>query len=130
MASNAWLGGQIVIMRKKSAVIAIKANLFGYLFRDGDTWVSYCPPLKIATCGDSENKAMKMTREAIELFLDTCVNHGTLHDALIELNWELDSDVDKAITNLKGRDPEIPVFLIDNFNRNQHEWAASACANF
>jgi predicted RNase H-like HicB family nuclease len=41
------------------------------IHREGDTYVSLCPELDIASQGDSVDQARDNLREAVELFLET-----------------------------------------------------------
>ncbi len=59
-------------------VIEASFNLFGVLKRNGKWFIARCPALEIAT---------KNLVEACELFLRSCVERGTLDQALRELGF-------------------------------------------
>ncbi len=62
-------------------------RLFGTIKRDGRWYVAYCPPLDIATQGRTVSEAKKNLVEAAQLFLESCIERGTLDLALKELGF-------------------------------------------
>lgn len=62
-------------------------TLFGTLKREGDWWIAHCPPLDITTQGRTVSEAKKNLVEAAELFLMSCLERGTLDQALKELGF-------------------------------------------
>lgn len=54
---------------------------------DGDQWVGWCPSLRVFSCGDTEEEALAAVREAADLWLESCVERGTLEAALAELGF-------------------------------------------
>ena len=50
--------------------------------REGDLFVSSCPPLDVYSQGKTEEEAIANLAEAISLFIETCQNMGTLDDVL------------------------------------------------
>lgn len=68
-------------------VIEASFNLFGVLKRNGKWFIARCPALHIATQGHNQAEAKKNLVEACDLFLRSCVERGTLDQALRELGF-------------------------------------------
>ena len=51
--------------------------------REGDVYVSYCPALDLYSQGDTEEEASANLIEALQLFIQSCVERGTL-DAVMK----------------------------------------------
>lgn len=62
-------------------------HLFGVIEREGDLFIAHCPPLDVATQGETRDEAKKNLLEACELFILSCLERGTLDAALRELGW-------------------------------------------
>lgn len=54
------------------------------IFKEGETFVSYCPELGVASCGDTVEEARRRLPEAVRLFLEESQRMGTLQDILRE----------------------------------------------
>ena len=62
-------------------------RLLGVTHRKGDWYFACCPPLDITTQGRTEAEARENLKEAAELFIISCVERGTLDQALKELGF-------------------------------------------
>jgi predicted RNase H-like HicB family nuclease len=93
----------------------LQFNFFGTLKRQGEWYIAHCPPLDLTTQGRTPAEARRNLAEAAELFLISCLERGTLDQALRELGF---TQVRKSV----ARRPEnafpmvIPVPL--RFQRN------------
>jgi predicted RNase H-like HicB family nuclease len=67
------------------AIARLEFQLFGVVKREGDWFIAHCPPLDVTTQGKSLAQAKKNLGEAAELFLISCIERGTLGQALKEL---------------------------------------------
>lgn len=67
------------------AALQVTFELFGLVRRKGNWYVAYCPPLDLTTQGRSLGEAKQNLVEAAELFVGSCVERGTLDQALREL---------------------------------------------
>jgi predicted RNase H-like HicB family nuclease len=69
--------------------VAVQAEfkLFGVVKREGDWFIAYCPPLDLTTQGRTKAEAKKNLVEASELFITSCLERGTLDQALKELGF-------------------------------------------
>jgi predicted RNase H-like HicB family nuclease len=53
-------------------------RLTGVFWPEGDVYVSKCPELGVASCGDTVEEAMANLREAAELYLENARRLGIL----------------------------------------------------
>jgi len=68
-------------------MVQAEFKLFGVMKRKGDWYVAHCPPLDLTTQGRTISEAKKNLTEASELFLISCLERGTLDQALKELGF-------------------------------------------
>lgn len=61
----------------------------GIIFKEGDTYISYCPELDVSSCGNTIDEARKNLKIAVSLFLEEAENMGTLDQILQESGYEL-----------------------------------------
>ena len=54
------------------------------IFREGDLYVGVCPDLNVSSFGESLGDARQSLREALEAFIETCEEMGTLEEVLEE----------------------------------------------
>ena len=54
---------------------------------EGDHWLGLCPSLRVSSIGDTEQEALRAVGEAVDLWLESCEERGTLIDALSELGF-------------------------------------------
>jgi len=62
-------------------------QLFGVIKRAGRWYIAFCPPLDLTTQGRTEEEAKKNLLEASQLFITSCLERGTLDQALKELGF-------------------------------------------
>jgi predicted RNase H-like HicB family nuclease len=55
-------------------------SLTATVWREGDQYVSRCPELGVASCGDTVDEALAALREAVELYLENAKELGMLPD--------------------------------------------------
>jgi len=60
--------------------IAIKKDQVGY--------VSHCPPLDVWSQGNTKAEARKNIREAVSLFVVSCIERGTLDEVMKECGFQ------------------------------------------
>ena len=65
----------------------LQFNFFGVVKREGAWYVAHCPPLDITTQGRTAAEARRNLAEASELFLVSCLERGSLDQALRELGF-------------------------------------------
>ncbi len=81
--------------------IAVKMRLSAFARPEGDLWESSCPTLDIYSQGDSEAEAKANLKEAVELWMESCLERNTLGTALRELGWHF---VPPGLPALSGTD--------------------------
>jgi len=59
-----------------------------HLFKEGKTYVAYVPELDLSSCGVSEDEARKNIRDAVQGFLETSEEMGTLAEILQEAGYQ------------------------------------------
>ena len=69
--------------------VTVKAEFkfFGVMKREGDWYIAHCPPLDLTTQDRTLAEAKKNLLEASELFIVSCLERGTLDQALKELGF-------------------------------------------
>lgn len=73
--------------------IRLEVKLTGYVRRDGRKWTAVCPAVGVASQGRDRADAERCLQQAVELWIDSCVERGTLDQALREcgfrpVGWE------------------------------------------
>jgi len=63
------------------------------VFKDGNTYVGYCPELDVSSCGDTPLEAKNMLKEAIRLFLEETKRMGTMRSILEKAGFSLDENM-------------------------------------
>lgn len=55
------------------------------VWKETEGYVSKCPELGVASCGDSLEDAIENLKEAVQLYLENAVELGTMEDILESL---------------------------------------------
>lgn len=66
---------------------AVVLRLSARVRQEGELWVAGCPSLDVFSQGDSEEDAKRNLQEAVELWIDSCLERNKLQAALQELGW-------------------------------------------
>jgi predicted RNase H-like HicB family nuclease len=67
--------------------IALEIKVLGKSWKEGERWIAGFPSLDVFSFGSSESDARLAAREALEAWLESCVERGTLNQAMDELGW-------------------------------------------
>lgn len=62
------------------------------VWREGNTFIAHALPLDVSSTGDSPQAARTALREAVELFVTTARDHGTLDEVLSECGYVYAND--------------------------------------
>ncbi|MBF0565641.1 MAG: hypothetical protein HQK89_10395 [Nitrospirae bacterium] len=62
------------------------------IFKEGYSFVAYCPELDISSCGNCAEHAREMLKTAIILFIEEAEKMGTLEKILTESNFNKDDN--------------------------------------
>jgi predicted RNase H-like HicB family nuclease len=60
----------------------------GLVFKEGETFIAYCPKLDVSSCGNTIDEARKNLKTAVRLFLEEADKMGTFEDILKESGYE------------------------------------------
>jgi predicted RNase H-like HicB family nuclease len=58
-----------------------------HIFKECGSFVAYVPELDISSCGDTADEARKNILDAVQGFLETCADMGTLEEVLDEAGY-------------------------------------------
>jgi predicted RNase H-like HicB family nuclease len=67
--------------------VGISLCLICTVKKDGDRWVTGCPALDVFSQGKAEEEAKRSLEEAISLWVEDCLERGTLDQALREVGF-------------------------------------------
>jgi predicted RNase H-like HicB family nuclease len=67
---------------------AMRIKLTEELWKEGNMYVSYCPELEIASCGETVEQAKKNLKEVILINLEETRKMGTLEKFLREAGFD------------------------------------------
>ena len=89
----------------------MKMRLTEEIWKEGNMYVSYCPELDIASCGEDVQQAKKNLTEAILINIEETKNLGTFERFIEDCGLEeINADVLSARIELVGFTPiELPV---------------------
>jgi predicted RNase H-like HicB family nuclease len=66
----------------------MKLKLTEELWKEGNMYVSYCPELDVASCGETVNQAKKNLKEVLLINLEEAQKMGTLDKLLQEAGFD------------------------------------------
>lgn len=94
-----------------SDTIKLDIQLRAFVRRETrNRWVAVCPQIDVVTQGTSEDDAKRCLHEAVHLWFDSCVERGTLPEALRECGFRVATYEEEAETApnhiLVSREPE------------------------
>ncbi|MBI4443734.1 MAG: type II toxin-antitoxin system HicB family antitoxin [Acidobacteria bacterium] len=58
-----------------------------HIFKEGNAYVAYEPELDLSSCGATDDEARRNIRDAIQGFLETSAEMGTLEEILEEAGY-------------------------------------------
>jgi hypothetical protein len=56
--------------------------------KEGETFVAHCPVLDLSSCGSTFDEAAKNFDEIMDIFLEECLEKGTLATVLESCGWQ------------------------------------------
>jgi predicted RNase H-like HicB family nuclease len=69
--------------------VAISLKLMCHVREDKDIWVAGCPSLSVFSQGSSKDDAMRCLKEALELWIESCIERDTLDGALRDCGFRI-----------------------------------------
>lgn len=87
------------------------------VWQDLDTglYVSHCDPLDVCSQGNTEEEAVKNLNEAIQIFLSSCYEMGTLNEVLMECGLTPSENGEEHLNGITEIDS--PVVLTNQIRR-------------
>ena len=67
-----------------------------HTFKERKTFVAYVPELDLSSCGATDEEARRNIRDAVQGFLETSAEMGTLGEILEEAGYEREGDTWRA----------------------------------
>jgi predicted RNase H-like HicB family nuclease len=67
--------------------VGITVSLVCTIKQDEQRWAAGCPALDLFSQGETEDEAKRCLTEAVELWLESCLERGTLDEALREVGF-------------------------------------------
>ncbi len=64
-----------------------KVDIEVFIYKQDGEFVAYCPSLDLVATDTTKSKAFVAFKETLQLYLDSCVRHGTLEKDLIAHGW-------------------------------------------
>jgi len=58
-----------------------------HIFKEGEMYVAYVPELDLSSCGATDDEARKNVRDAVQGFLETSADMGTLNEVLEQAGY-------------------------------------------
>ena len=68
--------------------VRLKVDVQCRVKKDEVGYIAHCPSLDVSSQGGTEEKALENLAEALQLFLESCRERGTLNDVLADCGFE------------------------------------------
>jgi predicted RNase H-like HicB family nuclease len=78
---------------KQEEIPMQRLNIKVEVFKEDDLYVALCPSLNVSSYGESVEEAKKSLIEAVEAFVEECMDMDTLEDVLEESGFITINDV-------------------------------------
>lgn len=75
-------------MTLSPSVIKLSIKLEVCIWQDGDQWLAWCPPIDVTSQDFTKSEALASLKEAVELWFESCLDRGVLHEALTECGFQ------------------------------------------
>jgi len=79
----------MVAVKNKRHKKTISTEVTVMLYQQGDFVVAYCPALDLSSYAKTEKEAKTSFNEALEIFMEYCLEHDTLEQNLVACGWKL-----------------------------------------
>ena len=96
-----------------SVTVTFKAHLPVNIKKKGKWFIAYCNVLDVATQGETEKKAKSNIEDAIEGFIATCFEMGTLGQVLKECGFTLHQPEEEQKSLQNELSVEIPLYFLN-----------------
>lgn len=79
------------LSKQKTKLILLKGPLHTQVFEENEYFIATIPALELSSFGYSKEQALAKLQEALGLFIEACLERGTLADVLLECGWKMES---------------------------------------
>ncbi|MCU7840885.1 MAG: type II toxin-antitoxin system HicB family antitoxin [Candidatus Thiodiazotropha sp. (ex Troendleina suluensis)] len=86
--------------------------------QDGDWFISACPLLDVFSQGDTHDKAVSNIIEALQLFISSCYERGTLDKVLKESGFHSAPGIESIPVDEGMEIVDVPLPLMANYAEN------------
>lgn len=97
-------------------LITFSMNIPVDVNREGEMYISCCPPLDVYSQGSTEDEAIRNLIEACQVFVESCFERGTLEQVLKDCGFSPTRK--KPVQNNKMRHLDVPLSLVANNAQN------------
>src|SRR5689334_10057480 len=80
--------------------------------KEGNWFISSCPILDVFSQGETRSKALDNLKEAVRLFIESCIERGTLEQVLKDCGFEAADDGRRQLPDDEQEYLSVPVSLI------------------
>jgi|GEM_PF-509150 len=92
--------------------IMVELHGLAHLIKDEDIWVATFEPFSLASQGNTAAEAKKNLKEAINIFIEDCIDRGTFEEVLRESGFIPTPDKNKVIKKEQSKINTKEVFRI------------------
>lgn len=86
--------------------------------QDGDWFISACPSLDVYSQGETHDKAVSNIIEALQLFISSCYERGTLDQVLKECGFHSAPGIESIPVDEDMEIVDVPLPLMANYAEN------------
>lgn len=84
------MGSNLIEIERGANKVSVHVRLQAHVDREKPgMYVSYCPALDLYSQGATVKEARANIAEAVQLFIESCFERGTLRDVLLECGFRL-----------------------------------------
>ena len=116
-------------------IVGYEVKLQVWYRRDGRHWITWTPALGVRTQSHTKKGALAGLREAVELWFESCIQRGSLEQALAELGLRKNSDSDALDSDnyvrvLRGPAPQPPGVSLHHGGKGRPDYIEGVLAAF
>jgi len=101
------------MVKEVTAVVNFSIRFATAFAEDGGRIVALCPPLDVMSQGATEHEARENLAEAVQLFIESCFERGTLDQVLKECGGKIERH---APTKTDWLEVNVPLSLVTQQN--------------
>ena len=80
-----------------------------YLFKEGETFIAYCPALDVSGYGNTETESKESFAQSVGMYIEYCLHKNTLVQDLQKHGWSI-----KSMKQRKIKAPDFDTMLRNN----------------